>query len=389
MDSITLKGITWDHPRGYDPLVAASNAYFKEKGIQVEWQKRSLTAFGDFSIAQLSRQFDLLVLDHPHCGVIAATSCLVPMEEYLPNELFFKLKEQSAGPSFSSYYFQKHQWALPIDAAFQCSSYRKDLLADSIPGSWDEVFALANKLRPIGKYVGMALCPTDSLCTFLSLSSHFGTPIAMDSKELLPLGIGIKILSLMKKMCKEFHPNTLDWNPIELYDHMAQTDDIVYSPLAFNYTNYSREGFRKKRLVFTDSPNSRTVLGGAGIAVSSQCKNIIEAVDYCYWICSDKIQKEIYTINNGQPGNVTCWKDPDVNDLTHNFFQNTLKTLENAYVRPRYSGWPRFQEYLGKVLHGHLKNDTDPIETLVQLQKAFSESQNLRGDPNIEHWIKV
>ncbi len=387
MASITLKGITWDHPRGYDPLVAASNAYYKEKGIQVEWQKRSLTAFGDFSIEHLSKQYDLLVLDHPHSGVIAATASLVPIEEYLSYELFFKLKEQSAGPSFSCYYFQEHQWALPIDAAFQCSSYRKDLLHYSIPGSWDEVFALANKLRPNGKYVGMALCPTDSLCTFLSLSSHFGAPIAMDSKELLPRGIGIEILSLMKKMCKEFHPNTLDWNPIELYDHMAQTDDIVYSPLAFNYTNYSREGFRKNCLTFTDSLNTKTVLGGAGIAVSSQCKNIIEAVDYCYWICSDRVQKEIYTKNNGQPGNGTCWRDPDANNLTDNFFLNTLETLENAYVRPRYFGWPRFQEYLGKVLHEHLKNDTDPMETLDQLQKAFSESQYFSGDQNIEHRI--
>jgi len=379
MASITLKGITWDHPRGYDPLIAASNEYYKEKGIEVEWQKRSLTAFGDFSIEHLSKQYDLLILDHPHSGVIAATGCLVPLEDYLSNDLLCKLKEQSAGPSFSSYYFQEHQWALPIDAAFQCSSYRKDLLPDSIPKSWDEVFALANKLRSNGKYVGMALCPTDSLCTFLSLCSHFGAPITIDSKELVPHGIGIEILRLMNKMCKEFHPNTLDWNPIELYDHMAQTDDVVYSPMAFNYTNYSRDGFRKNRLAFTDSPNTKTVLGGAGIAVSSQCENIIEAVDYCYWICSERIQKEIYTINNGQPGNVTCWRDPNTNDLTDSFFKNSLKTLENAYVRPRYFGWPHFQEYLGKALHGYLKYDTNPIETLGQLQKAFKESQNSNG----------
>tara|TARA_R110002049_G_scaffold278973_1_gene457819 strand:+ start:3002 stop:4141 length:1140 start_codon:yes stop_codon:yes gene_type:complete len=379
MASTTLRGITWDHPRGYDPLIAASNAYYKEKGINVEWQKRSLTAFGDFSIEHLSKEYDLLILDHPHSGVIATTGCLIPLEEHLSKELFFKLKEQSAGPSFSSYYFQKHQWALPIDTAFQCSSYRKDLLAESIPKSWDEVFELANKLRLNGKHVGMALCPTDSLCTFLSLSSQFGAPISIDSKELVPYRIGIKILGLMKKMCKEFHPNSLDWNPIELYDHMAQTDDIVYSPMAFNYSNYSREGFRKNNLSFTDSPYAKTVLGGAGIGVSAQCNNIVEAVDYCYWICSERIQKEIYTVNNGQPGNVTCWRDPYVNDLTDNFFQNTIKTLEKAYVRPRYSGWPQFQEYLGKVLHGHLKYNTDPGETLGQLQKAFNESQNSIG----------
>lgn len=389
MDKITLKGITWDHPRGYDPLIAASNAYYKEKGIRVEWQKRSLTDFGDFSIAHLSKQYDLLILDHPHSGLIAATSCLVPMEEYLSDELLSKLNEQSAGPSFLSYCFHGHQWALPIDAAFQSGSYRKDLLYDSIPGTWDEVFELAKKLRSIGKYVGMALCPTDSLCTFLSLSSQYGAPISINSKEMLPQGIGIEILGLMKKMCLEFHPNTLDWNPIELYDHMAQTDDIVYSPMAFNYTNYSREGFRKNRLVFTDPPNAKSVLGGAGIAVSSLCKHIIEAVDYSYWICSEKIQKEIYTAHNGQPGNITCWKDQYANNVTDNFFRNTIKTLENAYVRPRYFGWTHFQEYMGKVLHGHLKYDTDPIETLGRLQKAFNESQNSNSDQNIEHRAKI
>ena len=43
---IKLKGITWDHARGYDPLIASSELYFKEKGIQVEWQKRSLLMTG-------------------------------------------------------------------------------------------------------------------------------------------------------------------------------------------------------------------------------------------------------------------------------------------------------------------------------------------------------
>ncbi|CAZ95102.1 extracellular solute-binding protein [Zobellia galactanivorans] len=377
MASITLKGITWDHPRGYDPLIAASAAYYEEKGIIVEWQKRSLTDFGDFSIESLSEQYDLLILDHPHCGVIAGTGCLVPLEEHLSDELFLLLKAQSAGPSFSSYSFQKHQWALPIDAAFQCGSYRKDLLSDSIPKSWEEVFALAHRLRSNGKYVGMALCPTDSLCAFLSLCNQFGAPIVMDSEELVPHKVGIEILGLMKRMCMEFHPNALDWNPIDLYDYMAQTDDIVYAPLAFNYTNYSRKGFRENRLVFTDSPNAKTVLGGAGIAVSSQCKNSIEAVDYCYWVCSERVQKDIYTVNNGQPGNITCWMDPDANNLTDNFFQNTLQTLESAYVRPRYFGWPSFQEYLGRVLHKHLKNDIDPIVTLRQLQNSFNESKTL------------
>ena len=33
---ITLKGITWDPPRGYDPLAAASKLYEEQFGVKVE-----------------------------------------------------------------------------------------------------------------------------------------------------------------------------------------------------------------------------------------------------------------------------------------------------------------------------------------------------------------
>ena len=58
---IKLKGITWDHARGYDPLIVASALYLKETGIQIEWQKRSLTNFGDQSLETLAQQFDLII----------------------------------------------------------------------------------------------------------------------------------------------------------------------------------------------------------------------------------------------------------------------------------------------------------------------------------------
>ena len=42
---IKLKGITWDHSRGYDPLVASSALYLEQMGIQVEWQKKVSNSF--------------------------------------------------------------------------------------------------------------------------------------------------------------------------------------------------------------------------------------------------------------------------------------------------------------------------------------------------------
>src|SRR5436190_22405935 len=114
---MTLTGITWDHSRGYDPLLASSALYEKLFGVKVELQKRSLTNFGDQSLEELAQRFDLLIIDHPHAGVAHETKCLFPLNEILPAEKIQELKEQTAGPSFSSYNYKRKQWALPVDAA--------------------------------------------------------------------------------------------------------------------------------------------------------------------------------------------------------------------------------------------------------------------------------
>ena len=43
---INLRGMTWDHSRGFDPMVATSAAYAAaHPGVSITWEKRSLQAF--------------------------------------------------------------------------------------------------------------------------------------------------------------------------------------------------------------------------------------------------------------------------------------------------------------------------------------------------------
>ena len=373
---IKLKGITWDHARGYDPLIASSELYFKEKGIQVDWQKRSLTNFGDQSLEALSKQFDLIIMDHPHVGVAEASQCLMPLNDLLPANILNELKISSAGPSFESYHYHEKQWALPIDAAMQCASYRADLMVnDSLPNTWEEVFALAKTLASKKLYIGMALCPTDCLCSFLSLTAQFGSPIQENNELLVEPSVGIKALSMLRRMRDVFHPKALDWNPIALYDYMAEQNDIAYSPLAFCYTNYSRAGFRKNILKYHTAPEiNNAVLGGAGIAITSSCSNVQEAANYAAWICSDVVQSTIYVNAQGQPGNKMAWENKQANVITNNFFSNTMPSLTNAYLRPRYQGWPKFQTFLGETIHAYLLHDTAPELVLEKLQAAYTAS---------------
>jgi multiple sugar transport system substrate-binding protein len=349
--------------------------YKRQSGVQVSWKKRSLKDFGDQSLTDLAVSFDLLIIDHPHSGVAAKTGCLLPLEEHLPAVTTDRLCSESAGPSYRSYRYRGHQWALPVDAAFQSASYRPDLMKSHLPKSWEEVFDLAEELKAEGEYVGMALCPTDASCTFLTLTALFGSPISEKSTKLVDHRIGGMTLEYMARMSELFHPQSLQWNPISLYDHMSQQDDVWYAPLAFNYTNYSRIGFRKKILKYADAPQQIGLLGGAGIAVSATCAHVKAAVGFAAWICSSEVQKGIYATHQGQPGNGIAWQDAHTNQITNDFFVGTQKTLNNAFVRPRFDGWPEFQEYLGEVVHEFLKSGGEIEVVLQTLNQAFSKAK--------------
>src|SRR4051812_9409299 len=117
---IRLKGMTWNHSRGYTPMVATAQRFCEmqaESKVEIVWEKRSLQEFADQPIDALAKRYDLLVIDHPWAGFAAASGVLVPLDEHLPAEFLADQAENSVGKSHESYTFGGHQWALAIDAA--------------------------------------------------------------------------------------------------------------------------------------------------------------------------------------------------------------------------------------------------------------------------------
>ena len=84
MARIKLRGMTWGHRRAIDPLLAVQ-AQFEQRhpGIEIEWSSRSLSGFEYAPMPELARQYDLIVLDHPFCGEIAASECLLPIDDLI------------------------------------------------------------------------------------------------------------------------------------------------------------------------------------------------------------------------------------------------------------------------------------------------------------------
>ncbi len=379
---IELQGITWDHPRGLQPLAASEAAYARERSIRVSWQARSLKDFGDAPIDILAAEYDLLVIDHPHVGLAAKTGCLAPLDDLLPRETLDRLAAESAGPSHASYFYRARQWALAVDTAMQASCRRDDLLGHGWepPRTFDDVAPTAARLRERGIRMAIPLAPTDAICSFISLCAALGEP-AGRRERWVSEGTGARALGFLASWAALAHPACLSWNPIAMLDVMSTGDDITYCPLTFCYTNYSREGFREKPIRFgTISGVRGSILGGAGIAVSAHSEHRRAAAEYAAWICSAEIQRTLYVREGGQPGNIAAWRDEEANRITGGFFRDTLPTLEAAHVRPRYAEWPAFQEEAGNVIHAWLAaGGGDPAPCLARLDGLYRESLAREG----------
>ena len=163
--AVRLRGITWNHTRGYLPMVATAQRFPElHPQIEISWQKRSLQEFGDLPINRLAEEFDLLVIDHPFVGNAAAHGTLLPLDEYLPQSFLADQARHSVGQSHESYSYDGHQWALAIDAATPVSSCRPDLLDRhriALPETWDELIELARRGA-----VALPAIPIDSLMNF-------------------------------------------------------------------------------------------------------------------------------------------------------------------------------------------------------------------------------
>ena len=129
MANQNLKGLAWGHRRATGPLEPLSAAFRRDHpDVSVEWSVRPLSDFEHQPIASIADRFDLMIIDHPFCGDIAASGACLPLEEAIP-ELSPDADRLYVGPSLASYRFAGHVWAAPIDAATPHAAFRADLLA--------------------------------------------------------------------------------------------------------------------------------------------------------------------------------------------------------------------------------------------------------------------
>jgi multiple sugar transport system substrate-binding protein len=375
-----LKGITWNHSRGFVPMTASAQRFSElNPSVTITWEKRSLQQFADLSIQQLAERYDLLVIDHPWAGFAAKTNSILPFDKHLSKEFLADQEANTVGHSYESYGYDGHQWALAIDAATPVAASRPDLLEKrglALPKTYDELLQLAKQ-----GLVAFPAIPIDSLMTFYTFCCSLGEDPCQQYDEVISEKTGISALQMYRELALHIKPACFNRNPIQTYEAMTLGDEIAYCPFGYGYSNYSRNGYARKLLHFHDmitldgKTNLRSSLGGTGLAVSSNCKNVDIAMRYAEYVASDNCQRTLYTDNGGQPGHLSAWMDEENNRKTHNYFYNTLPALQRAYLRPRYFGHMFFQDHAGDVVRNYLMQGGNEKNVLLQLNNIYQQSK--------------
>jgi multiple sugar transport system substrate-binding protein len=315
-----MRGMTWDHPRGYGPLRAF--------GGGVDWDVQSLEDFEARPLRELAEDYDLLVIDHPGLGAALEGGALLPLDEVFSAEELTAWERASVGPTWASYTLDGHQWALPIDAATQVTAYRPDRLTTP-PVTWAEV---ARTVREVPS--ALCLGGPHAMLTLVALTGHEA-----------------EALELLRELWPHVDQQVSLGNPIAVHDAL---DDgrVGYCPLVYGYTAY-------RKCAWTDAPTWNgsgplSVLGGTGLAVTAHAAGRLDEVRaWSRAFLDPVVQTELVPRHGGQPAHPAFWA-PD-------------NGIEHARIRPRYDGWIAVQNAGSAIVRDCVTGVISPADALARI----------------------
>ena len=118
---------------------------------------------------------------------------------------------------------------------------------------------------------------------------------------------------------------------------MSRSDEVAYVPFMFGYSNYARPNFAPHVVRFKDIPSvrTRTSWKRVGRHWAGRLRLLGTPTDshrLCPFRGDSGVPKGSLLRVGDSPG-TGAWTDPKVNQLSSDFFKDTLRTLDLAYLR--------------------------------------------------------
>ena len=351
--TVRLSGLTWDHPRGYRVLDALAGAL--EPDVSAHWQRQPLEGFESRPLRTLADDFDLLVVDHPGLGEAIRDGALLPLDEVFGVAELAAWRTASVGASYDSYLLGGRPWALPLDAAAQVAVARPDLM-EARPASWEQACQAARTYPAT-----LCLGGPHALLMFSAICVAAGARPAGDDGPFVAETAGTAALAIMSDLLAHADREVSQRNPIGVLDAMAASGGPAYCPLVYGYVTYQRPLGGEpgsSRLAAFDAPAGPggigSVLGGTGVAITRSAAELGAAAALIRTLLSDEVQIGRYAELGGQSSARQAWQHPGADAAGGGFYRATLATVEQAWVRPRFAGYPEFQAAASAVLRAGL-----------------------------------
>lgn len=378
--SAALRGLTWDHPRGYGPLLALDSLdatpgrnYYGNVDERIVWDVQPLEGFESASILKTAVDYDIIVMDHPHIADAVLDGALIPLEDLVDARELAAWRAAAAGPSFDSYRFGDRSWAVPIDAATQVLAAQPSAPALD---TWVDVAAFAHG----GGRVALCVAGPHAMNLLLALLAAQNVPVA-ESSVFADVDAVAGALTFLRSLHEQCVPGLDDANPIRMLELMQQDRSIAVTPLIYGYVNYAqedRDDAITSPLQFRNAPawnvggRRGSVLGGTGLAVSIRCDHPEVAAQHARRLMSEHVQRILVPGSGGQPSSRAAWQDEQVNLDSGDFYRGTLATLEDAWVRPRLSGWPHFQDVASTTIRAVFHGDLESADGAARILEQFA-----------------
>jgi multiple sugar transport system substrate-binding protein len=209
------------------------------------------------------------------------------------------------------------------------------------------------------------------------MASAFGEEPGREGNDfLVSEEIGIEVYERLGRLAAKSAMSVRMLNPIDILGHMAEEDDVVLCPLIYGYVNYSAPA-SGRRVSFHNAPRASaggrpgSTLGGTGIGISRRCKVTPELWTHLTWLMGAEAQIRFIPDHQGQPSRREAWHDAGINRAWGDFYANTADTLENAYVRPRFNGYIRFQTHASALLRHAFDERQDAAAVVRLLNEAY------------------
>jgi multiple sugar transport system substrate-binding protein len=390
--TVRLTGLTWDHPRGY--LVLDALAGTLEPDVSVRWQRQPLEGFESRPLRSLADDFDLLVVDHPGLGEAIRDGALLHLDEVFSEQELAAWRTASVGASYDSYVLDGRPWALPLDAAAQVAVARPDLM-DVQPASWEQACQAAREHRTT-----LCLGGPHALLMFSAICVAAGSPPAAAPARPGPAGTGSEAgdgpfvneaagtaaLTIMADLLDHADRELSQRNPIGVLDAMAASGGPAYCPLVYGYVTYQRPLAGEpgsSRLAAFDAPAGPggigSVLGGTGLAITRSAVELGAAAALIRTLLSDKVQVGLYAELGGQSSARQAWEHPGADAAGGGFYRATLATVEEAWVRPRFAGYPEFQTAASAVLREGLLAGEPHAGLVRRVNELFAAARDGAG----------